>query len=108
MDGLKTLGVAEAIEKDPDVLKPLFVGGPKALEVQDLLDLFSPCFSPPGSNRRRQENQALMFWKDWLIEVDVFFCLFFFKIVLCFKCSIHIFTLSEFPFWLMFHVLPLK
>lgn len=99
VDGLKTLGVAEAIEKDPDVLKPLFVGGPKALEVQDLLDLFSPCFSPPGSNRRRQENQALMFWKDWLIEVDVFFCLFF---------SIHIFTLSEFPFWLMFHVLPLK
>uniref|UniRef100_A0A671XEA4 HECT domain-containing protein n=1 Tax=Sparus aurata TaxID=8175 RepID=A0A671XEA4_SPAAU len=70
VDGLKTLGVAEAIEKDPDVLKPLFVGGPKALEVQDLLDLFSPCFSPPGSNRRRQENQALMFWKDWLIEVD--------------------------------------
>ncbi|KAL7408084.1 hypothetical protein ABVT39_018006 [Epinephelus coioides] len=70
VDGLKTLGVADAIEKDPDVLKPLFVGGPKALEVQDLLDLFSPCFSPPGSNRRRQENQALMFWKDWLIEVD--------------------------------------
>lgn len=56
VDGLKILGVAEAIEKDPDVLKPLFFGGPIALEVQDLLDLFSPCFSPHGNNRKRQEN----------------------------------------------------
>ncbi|XP_072572652.1 G2/M phase-specific E3 ubiquitin-protein ligase-like isoform X2 [Paramormyrops kingsleyae] len=70
VDGLKPLGVAEAIVKHPGTLKPLFVGGPKRLEMQDLLDLFSICFSDPGSNRRRLENRAMMFWKDWLIEVD--------------------------------------
>ncbi|CAM4567900.1 unnamed protein product [Leuciscus chuanchicus] len=68
--GLQELGIAEAIAKHPEVMKPLFVGGPKGLDMEDLQNLFNVTFYEPGSNRRRHENQAFMFWKDWLLEVD--------------------------------------
>ncbi|XP_028449616.1 G2/M phase-specific E3 ubiquitin-protein ligase-like isoform X2 [Perca flavescens] len=68
--GLQQFGIAEAIAKHPEVMKPLFVGGPKGVDMEDLQNLFTVTFSEPGSNRRRHENQAFMFWKDWLLEVD--------------------------------------
>lgn len=79
------MGLAEKIRSHPEELEHLFVGGPKALELQDLVDLFVVCYEEPGSNRRREENQTMMFWNDWLIEVDgmtlkiVFVCVFFQK-----------------------------
>lgn len=68
--GLQELGIAEAIAKHPEVMKPLFVRGPKGLDMEDLRNLFTLTFSETGSNRRRDENQTFMFWKDWLLEVD--------------------------------------
>ncbi|RXN25305.1 G2 M phase-specific E3 ubiquitin- ligase-like protein [Labeo rohita] len=68
-EGLKTLGLADAIKAHPQMLKPLFISGSKPLDVDDILKLFRVNFSCPGSNRRRVENQTVMFWRDWLIEV---------------------------------------
>ncbi|MEQ2210343.1 hypothetical protein XENOCAPTIV_012138, partial [Xenoophorus captivus] len=70
VDGMNAMGLAEKIRSHIEELEPLFVGGPKALQLQDLLDLFSVSFAEPGSNRRRAQNQTVMFWNDWLIEVD--------------------------------------
>ncbi|KAK9977113.1 hypothetical protein ABG768_018934 [Culter alburnus] len=68
-EGLKTLGLGDAIKTYPEIMKPLFIGGSKPLEAEDLLGLFRINFSRPGSNRQRVENQTIMFWWDWLIEV---------------------------------------
>ncbi|XP_047206426.1 G2/M phase-specific E3 ubiquitin-protein ligase-like [Girardinichthys multiradiatus] len=70
VDGMNAMGLAEKIRSHIEELEPLFVGGPKALQLQDLLDLFSVSFAEPGSNRRRAQNQTAMLWNDWLIEVD--------------------------------------
>ncbi|XP_047231453.1 G2/M phase-specific E3 ubiquitin-protein ligase-like isoform X2 [Girardinichthys multiradiatus] len=68
VDGMNAMGLAEKIRSHIEELEPLFVGGPKALQLQDLLDLFSVSFAEPGSNRRRAQNQTVMFWNNWLIE----------------------------------------
>ncbi|KAI2653182.1 G2/M phase-specific E3 ubiquitin-protein ligase [Labeo rohita] len=73
-EGLKTLGLADAIKAHPQMLKPLFISGSKPLDVDDILKLFRVNFSCPGSNRRRVENQTVMFWRDWLIEVGGMYC----------------------------------
>ncbi|XP_047229245.1 G2/M phase-specific E3 ubiquitin-protein ligase-like isoform X2 [Girardinichthys multiradiatus] len=70
VDGMNAMCLAEKIRSHIEELEPLFVGGPKALQLQDLLDLFSVSFAEPGSNRHRAQNQTVMFWNDWLIEVD--------------------------------------
>ncbi|MGL5904867.1 MAG: hypothetical protein ACRCZO_19440, partial [Cetobacterium sp.] len=61
---MKTLGLGDAIKTYPEIMKPLFIGGSKPLEAEDLLGLFRVNFSRPGSNRRRVENQTIMFWRD--------------------------------------------
>lgn len=68
-EGLKTLGFYDQILTHPQVMKQLFTIGFKPLEVDDLLELFKVNFSHVGSNRRRVENQTVMFWRDWIIEV---------------------------------------
>ncbi|XP_078811933.1 uncharacterized protein LOC105357912 [Oryzias latipes] len=70
VEGLETLGVAEAVRSNPGTLKALFVGGQKQVQLEELLELFNVSFSAPGSNRRQLENTAFIFWKDWLLEVD--------------------------------------
>ncbi|XP_035990305.1 G2/M phase-specific E3 ubiquitin-protein ligase-like [Fundulus heteroclitus] len=70
IDGLQTLGVANAIENHHEAIKPIFVGGLKTVSLQDMQKLFSVQLSLPGSNKRRLENQTTIFWNDWLLEVD--------------------------------------
>ncbi|MED6278955.1 hypothetical protein CHARACLAT_029401, partial [Characodon lateralis] len=53
VDGMNAMGLAEKTGSHIEELEPLFVGGPKALQLQDLLDHFSVSFAEPGSNRRR-------------------------------------------------------
>lgn len=62
--------MSNAIEAHPEIMRPLFVGGLKAVSLEDLQELFQFNLSPQGSNHRRMENQTKMFWNDWLIEVD--------------------------------------
>ncbi|XP_013877514.1 G2/M phase-specific E3 ubiquitin-protein ligase, partial [Austrofundulus limnaeus] len=70
MDGLQTLGVANAIVNHHDQMRPLFVGGLHAVSLEEMQGLFQLHLSEPGSNNRRVENQTLLFWNDWLMEVD--------------------------------------
>uniref|UniRef100_A0A8D0CSH6 HECT domain-containing protein n=1 Tax=Sander lucioperca TaxID=283035 RepID=A0A8D0CSH6_SANLU len=62
--GLQELGIAEAIAKHPEVMKPLFVRGPKGLDMEDLRNLFTLTFSETGSNRRRDENQTFIVFPE--------------------------------------------
>ncbi|KAG9261358.1 G2/M phase-specific E3 ubiquitin-protein ligase-like [Astyanax mexicanus] len=69
-EGLETFGLAEAIRKHPSEFEGLFLKSSKSLVAKDLISLFQPNFSPRGSNRRREENRVLCFWRDWLINVE--------------------------------------
>lgn len=69
-EGLICLKLIDAIRAHPELLRPLFVGGQSALTTEEMLRLFEPVLSPPGSNMRRKENLALTFWRDWIIEME--------------------------------------
>lgn len=69
-EGLKTLGVLNAIEEHSTVMEELFCGGPPPLSAASLLDLFKVQYSLKGSNRRALEEVAVGHWRDWIIEVD--------------------------------------
>ena len=66
---LTAMGLLDAIRRHPEDLKGVFVGGGRPLKPEDLMDLFKVVHSVPGSNRRRQENSTVAFWRDWLVEV---------------------------------------
>lgn len=68
-DGLRAVGVLDAIREHPLLMREVFVGGEKPLTAEQLLGLFEIVSSPHGSNRRREENRTIMFRRDWLVEV---------------------------------------
>ncbi|KAJ8381338.1 hypothetical protein SKAU_G00021160 [Synaphobranchus kaupii] len=68
--GLETLGLLKALRKHPLLMKTLFVGQEKPLEASELTALFEPMLSSEGSNKRRDENRSIAFWRDWLLDVE--------------------------------------
>ncbi|XP_041864838.1 G2/M phase-specific E3 ubiquitin-protein ligase-like [Melanotaenia boesemani] len=70
VEGFKTLGLLEELQKHPTVFHDLFVCEEKPLTAKDLSSLFTVAFSVQGSNRRVQENQSICFWRDWLIDIE--------------------------------------
>lgn len=70
MDALQTFGVSNAMEAHDEIIRPLFVGGLKTVNLQDRQELFHFSLSPPVSNHWRVEKQTKIFWKNWLIEVN--------------------------------------
>lgn len=51
--------------------KELFVTRePKKLTALQLYDLFSPSYSPEGSNAREGELQIMMYWMNFLEECE--------------------------------------
>ena len=72
MEGLGTLGLAEAIKKHPNSLEELFICDPgRHLTPMELIRLFKvEDSSSPGSNRRSTEALTQGFWNDWLFDVE--------------------------------------
>ncbi|XP_054622472.1 G2/M phase-specific E3 ubiquitin-protein ligase-like [Dunckerocampus dactyliophorus] len=69
-EGLKTLGVLDAIRMHPDSFRPLMCHEPSPLTA-DLMDhLFHIRLSAVGSNKRRAEERVVPFWRDYLQDVE--------------------------------------
>lgn len=66
-EGLKTLGVLEAIKQNPEKFREVFCkeNMPK-LDAHMVDLLFSPNFNEEGSNQRPLQEEALVYWRDYL------------------------------------------
>ena len=54
-----------------EALKGVFMDTPEPLLASRLESTFMTSYlSEPGSNRRRKEARTLIYWRDWLIEVE--------------------------------------
>lgn len=64
--GLQTLGVLESMRQHPDQFRDIFCRQPMSLDAHMVDLLFTPIFSEIGSNIRSKEEQAIVFWRDYL------------------------------------------
>ncbi|XP_039505457.1 G2/M phase-specific E3 ubiquitin-protein ligase-like [Pimephales promelas] len=69
-EGLKTLGVLNALEVHSSSMEELFCGGAPPLLAASLLDLFTIEYSQRGSSRRALEEVTIGYWRDWIIQVE--------------------------------------
>nr|XP_055051748.1 uncharacterized protein LOC129437569 isoform X3 [Misgurnus anguillicaudatus] len=69
-EGLRTLGLLDAVVKHKEAFRPLFCSPQKALTADSLDDLFEIHYSIAGSNRRAQENATVAFWRDYLLDAE--------------------------------------
>ncbi|KAJ8015789.1 hypothetical protein DPEC_G00029790 [Dallia pectoralis] len=69
-DGMKTLGVLDAIRMHPDAFRPLFCHEPTPRTADILEQLFEIRLSEVGSNKRRAEECVVAFWRDYLLDVE--------------------------------------
>ncbi|CAM4572632.1 unnamed protein product [Leuciscus chuanchicus] len=69
-EGLTTLGLLEAVVKRKEAFRPLFCSPQQPLTADTLEDLFNIRYSDAGSNRRAEENTAVAFWRDYLLDAE--------------------------------------
>ncbi|MEQ2242706.1 hypothetical protein ILYODFUR_038822 [Ilyodon furcidens] len=69
-EGLKTLGVLDAVKQHPDSFRSLFCHEPQRLTADMMDDLFTPRLAPKGSNRRRAEDAVIPLWRDYLQDAE--------------------------------------
>ncbi|XP_059912148.1 G2/M phase-specific E3 ubiquitin-protein ligase-like, partial [Gadus macrocephalus] len=69
-EGLKTLGVLDAIRMHPVAFRPLMCHEPSPLTADVLENLFVIRLSAVGSNRRRAEECVVPFWRDYLMDIE--------------------------------------
>ncbi len=69
-DGLASLQFLAALQQHPGVLAPLLYHSAKALTAAEIESLFSPDFSPNGSNRWHKEIKVIGFWADFLLDCE--------------------------------------
>ncbi|XP_056441053.1 G2/M phase-specific E3 ubiquitin-protein ligase-like isoform X1 [Gadus chalcogrammus] len=68
--GLECLGVLQAAVGST-ALRRLFSGGPPApLTAEQVMNMFAVNYSVRGSSRRSEEERAVGYWRDWLIDVE--------------------------------------
>lgn len=65
-EGLRSLGVLEALLQNPEQMKTFFLKPTKQLSAEDLEVLFRCQLSEVGSNRYEKECKTLCFWRDYL------------------------------------------
>ena len=65
-EGLQTLGILECMQKYPAALKKIFCNFENVLTAQDVDQIFVPQFAGLGSNRRSDQEMAVMNWRDYL------------------------------------------
>lgn len=64
------LGVMDAIDKKPDVMRELFVYSLRPLDATTFENLFSIQWSEPGSNRNQAEKRTLTHFRDLLQDLE--------------------------------------
>ncbi|XP_034783436.2 G2/M phase-specific E3 ubiquitin-protein ligase-like isoform X2 [Acipenser ruthenus] len=68
-EGLKTLGVLDAMTKYPNAFKHVMCYTEDTLTAKTF-DIFRPVLHPLGSNKRGTENLVLSHWKDFIQELQ--------------------------------------
>ncbi|KAJ4937091.1 hypothetical protein JOQ06_001675 [Pogonophryne albipinna] len=69
-EGMKTLGVLDAVRKHPDSFKPLFCYEEHLLSADQMDNLFIIQLSPEGSNKRTAGERVVTYWRDYLQDAE--------------------------------------
>lgn len=67
--GLMELGVLQLMKENPDAGYKLLTYSTHELTSDDFFDLFTPIFSPTGSNQKDAEETALYQWANYLQSI---------------------------------------
>ncbi|KAJ1217581.1 hypothetical protein NDU88_005175, partial [Pleurodeles waltl] len=65
-EGLKTLGVLQAMEIHKHIFEEAFVWMEQEITTDTINGMFNIKFSPSGSNYRIQEEHIIGYWRDYL------------------------------------------
>ncbi|XP_034052810.1 G2/M phase-specific E3 ubiquitin-protein ligase-like isoform X1 [Gymnodraco acuticeps] len=68
--GLESLQFLTALQQHPTVLTPALCHADMKLSAAEMENLFQPEFSQQGSNRRAQEEKAMSYWADYLLDCE--------------------------------------
>ena len=69
--GLQTLGLMDEIRKNPDVMSVLFTyTSPDPLTASSVGKVFLVDLSNADTNRGRQERKTMVFWADFLQDLE--------------------------------------
>ena len=68
--GLGELGILSLLRKHPVTMRALFVATHDILTAEIVQDLFKPDYSPSGSNQREREEEIIMYWINFLQEIE--------------------------------------
>ncbi|XP_033869022.3 uncharacterized protein LOC117407897 isoform X1 [Acipenser ruthenus] len=69
-EGLKTLGVLDAIVAHPVLFANSFCWREEVLTSEQFSELFKISFSTAGSNKRSEEQRIVGYWRDYLQDVE--------------------------------------
>jgi hypothetical protein len=70
-EGLQTLGVLRCIQRYPDKFKDVFCESDMPVLDAQIIDLmFTPDFDEEGNNRRPLQEQAIVYWRDYLQDCE--------------------------------------
>ena len=71
IEGLNEFGLLEIIRKYPEEgHKMFFQTNNTILTADKLIDLFKVQISPAGSNQKAIEEQVIIWWYDYLVDVE--------------------------------------
>ncbi|XP_076002263.1 G2/M phase-specific E3 ubiquitin-protein ligase-like isoform X3 [Genypterus blacodes] len=68
--GLESLQFLTALQQHPTVLTPALCHADVRLSAAEMENLFQPELSQQGSNRRAQEEKAITYWADYLLDCE--------------------------------------
>ncbi|KAI9538041.1 hypothetical protein NQZ68_019382, partial [Dissostichus eleginoides] len=68
--GLESLQFLTALQQHPTVLTPALCHADVKLSAAEMENLFQPELSQQGSNRRAQEEKAMSYWADYLLDCE--------------------------------------
>lgn len=104
-EGLKTLGVLDAMRTYPESFRPLLCHQPPPLTANSMDQLFKIRLSVAGSNKRMAEERVVPFWRDYLLDVEGKYWCCIWLCPMTIQCDIFC-TLTLFIFFCFFpHVL---
>ncbi|KAJ1170684.1 hypothetical protein NDU88_002557 [Pleurodeles waltl] len=83
-EGLKTLGVLQAMEIHKHIFEEAFVWMEQEITTDTINGMFNIKFSPSGSNYRIQEEHIIGYWRDYLQDCEELTCQAKIKDILCF------------------------
>ena len=69
-EGLEVLGVLSLLRDNPHILRQPFVAQLQCISADLLQELFEVQFSPQGANAREKEEQLVLYWINFLHEVE--------------------------------------